>query len=63
MIFDLMMLSMTAVALAFVLLWWLSPALRTAIEAPKYELLASELRGSLDTRRNTDAEGGDHPSR
>jgi hypothetical protein len=36
MLINLLVVSITLIVLAFVAIWWLLPALRSAIEAPKY---------------------------
>lgn len=38
--FNILVTLMTLIALGFVVLWWLRPAIRDAMEAPKYRLLS-----------------------
>lgn len=42
--FNLLVIALSAVALAFVLVWWRRPALRAWMEAPKHRMLAQEER-------------------
>jgi hypothetical protein len=41
---DLIVISISAVMLALVLVWWRWPALRARIEAPKFFMLRQERR-------------------